>query len=436
MKQLRKYMVIGLVLAALPLHGQAFFERSFLPGNESSGGRDLALAGVSDASLGTASAITRNPALVLGSTPGISLFVNVRSQQLKERRSYPVVDTFNDFLADNVYVSNTNFIADGSAGLVYTRNRWALAAEYAVSNAMDYDYKEEIRSSGYDYNRDPVAGYHVIEFHNQFGKMNFGGAVNVYKSWVVGAGFSLLSGSSLSDGFGVVVIKAEDRLAADDTTFFPQEYSMNSAMDLHFGFSGNMTRRLKLNAGVTLPGAIEQDNVTLLTLQDTSLLMPNYSVLSDTSTSATIQRPSVVSFGLRFTPENMLRTDVYAQVDWVNWGAYSIDYTNSNLVDFDPAYSAKTIIRGGVEHLFQTGIPFRVGLTYINHPASASLNEAIISFGSGYQSEKISLDAGIAFSENSYRFNDLFPVTGEIREAKDTVYQNKILANISLIYHW
>jgi len=171
-------------------------------------------------------------------------------------------------------------------------------------------------------------------------------------------------------------------------------------------------------------------------VMDSTLLLPNYQMLADTFSTAVVQRPAVYRLGVRFIPENMLRTAVYAQVDFTDWSGYQIDYEHSQINDFKPGYTLQTTVRAGMEHLFHTGIPMRLGLSYINHPSAATLNESIISFGSGYQSDKISLDVGAAISENSYRYNDLFPITGEIRENKDTVRQSNILINLSLQYRW
>ncbi len=429
---------IGLstLLLAAALNGQAFLERAFLPQPENLNGRALALGGVSEGSAGNSDALAVNPALLLGEGEGLSIFAKVRGRQLKERRSYPVVDTFNDFLADNVYVSNTSVYGDGGIGLSYSADKWALAASYSLNTISKYDYKEEVRSAGYDYNRDPLAGYHAVEFLSELQTMSFGAAYTIWKSWQAGFAISLVSGGNLSDAFGVIPIRKEARLASQDTTFFPSEYSQDAVTDYNFGFSGELTPRLKLNGSVTLPGELKQSEVRLITLMDSTLLLPNYTFLPDSSTSATVQRPAVYRLGLRFIPENMLRTAVYAQIDFTDWSAYQIEYENSQIDDFKPGYEMQTTIRAGMEHLFQTGIPMRLGLTYINHPSAATLNESIISFGSGYQSDKISLDIGAAISENSYRYNDLFPVEGEIRENKDTVRQSNLLINLSLQYRW
>ena len=418
------------------LSGQAFFERAFLPQPDNHNGRALALGGVSEGSAGNSDALTVNPALLLAEGEGLTIFAKARGRQLKERRSYPVVDTFNDFLADNVYVSNTTVTGDGGFGLTYSSDKWAVAASYTLNTTSNYDYKEEVRSSGYDYNRDPLAGYHAVEFASELQNMSFGAAYTIWKSWQAGFAISILSGGNLSDGFGVIPIRKEPRLASQDSTFFPSEYSIDAVSDYHFGFSGELTSRLKLNASISLPGELTQHELKLITVMDSTLLLPNYQMLADTFSTAVVQRPAVYRLGLRFIPENMLRTAVYAQVDFTDWSGYQIDYEDSQIEDFKPGYTMQTTVRAGMEHLFHTGIPMRLGLSYINHPSAATLNESIISFGSGYQSDKISLDVGAAISENSYRYNDLFPVTGEIRENKDTVRQSNILINLSLQYRW
>ncbi|MDZ7796059.1 MAG: hypothetical protein U5N56_03030 [Candidatus Marinimicrobia bacterium] len=83
-----------------------------------------------------------------------------------ERRSFPVRDSFGDFLAENDYVSNRFQKWGGDMALYYSQQGFSASAGWYTLENLKYEYREEIRSdlgTG-TYNRDPLAGLHLVSF--------------------------------------------------------------------------------------------------------------------------------------------------------------------------------------------------------------------------------------------------------------------------------
>ncbi|MCK4813686.1 MAG: hypothetical protein KAT14_07095, partial [Candidatus Marinimicrobia bacterium] len=57
-----------------------------------------------------------------------------------------------------------------------------------------------------------------------------------------------------------------------------------------------------------------------------------------------------------------------------------------------------------------------------------------IHVGSGWISDNLRVDIGLAIYENMYHYDDLFPVEDEMRESLDKVKENGIRANLSVSY--
>jgi len=58
----------------------------------------------------------------------------------------------------------------------------------------------------------------------------------------------------------------------------------------------------------------------------------------------------------------------------------------------------------------------------------------VIHLGSGWISERVTLDVGVAIYQNMYRYDDLFPVTGEGRAVRDKVKESSVRTHLSLSY--
>ncbi|MDZ7820943.1 MAG: hypothetical protein U5N26_03500 [Candidatus Marinimicrobia bacterium] len=150
----------------------------------------------------------------------------------------------------------------------------------------------------------------------------------------------------------------------------------------------------------------------MLAGMDSSLMLPEYRNDPDSAYKMVIDRPNIYSLSFRYIPENELKTTIYAQIDLTGWKGYAAGYFDSadSLVSlFEPNYSPAWTIRAGVEHIFFTGMPVRFGFVYEQNPMSNEMDRSTIHVGSGWISDALSVDVGLAIYQNMYYYKDLFP---------------------------
>ena len=159
-------LILILTLGAGSLMGQAYFQYMGLENATKNTARSLALGGNSLSLEQNPVAGLNNPATLFQKGKALQLYSNLNLASLIERRSFPVQDSFGDYLAENDYVSNRFSKMEGDLALYYSQEGFSATVGWYSLENFNYDYQEEIRSdlgSG-AYNRDPLAGYHKVKF--------------------------------------------------------------------------------------------------------------------------------------------------------------------------------------------------------------------------------------------------------------------------------
>ena len=109
-----------------------------------------------------------NPAFGVFDKP-TSISFDISRRSYTEKRSFPVIDMFEDVVTQNVYVLNRPSFSSVSWKInsditKYVKLPLLLSLSGSPFWDMRYEYSEEIRASlgpGV-YNRDPVVGYHLL----------------------------------------------------------------------------------------------------------------------------------------------------------------------------------------------------------------------------------------------------------------------------------
>lgn len=428
-------ILAGILLIASLAHGQTFYSNVLLNSNPYHSARANALGGTALAEWGHPSALTSNPAVAVD-MPGFRFALTGKGWHLRERRSFPVQDTFGDFLTDNDYVHNRYWISDAGFFAGYGRSNWSVLLGYTPVKNLNYTYEEEIRSATYDYNRDPLVGYHQVNFSGQINGLSVGGAWSPSAlEWLqVGVSATKLMGDRIERGLGVTVLDRPDaRLASDTTTYSLFDTDFQGGIDLRTGLVFNLTKRHTLQLAYTLAGEIEFENPGVVTHMDSSLMMPAYTV-DRSIVKQTVQRPNTLSMGLRYIPENILKTELFAQADLTLWGELENEYQGVDTTTFSPDWDHCWAFRIGAEHVFSSGIPVRAGFSYTESPIRNELNRSEIHFGTGYQIETLVLDLNVSWYESIYHYNDLFPIEGEVRVSRDKVREAGVRVMATLTY--
>ena len=368
---------------------------------------------------------------------------NMRSDLLEQFlrifRSFPVQDSFGDFLAENDYVSNRFQKWNGDMALYYSQKGFSASAGWYTLENLNYDYREEIRSdlgSG-AYNRDPLAGYHKVTFSGLLHGFNIALAHDIGKYFALGYSYTRFYGSGIEEGYGVIPILNDDKLASSDTTYYPKALRNAGGSNVNLGLTADVTKRLQAGFHMEMAGVLSAEGTHMIAGMDSSLLLPAYTPDPDSTYKVVIDRPNTYSLSVRYIPENELKTTLYAQLDLTNWKEYAAGYFDAadSLVSlFDPGYAPAWTLHAGVEHVFQTGMPIRFGFVYEQNPMSNEMNRSTLHLGSGWVSDELKVDVGLAIYQNMYHYEDLFPVEDEVRESLDKVKESGIRANISLSY--
>ena len=427
-----KRNILLLTLLVSTLQAQAYFKQGFYEDQSPQTVVSSALGGTMASDPGNPMQGMMNPAYLSSNSERLQIYAQMSGTQTRENRTFPVRDSFDSFLADNIYVQNHTFFANFDVGIRYNLGKIALSAGKYTRYDLNYIYNEEVRGSLYSvYNRDPLIGYHQVEFSGTIQALNAAVAINVSDALSMGLSYSLLSDQDLSSGIGVTVLGLpNDALASDTTSFFPNDYSMDNAGEMILGLRYSPVERLELQASLRLTSEFNFQELTLAQERDLQTGLPAYNQLHDSLSYETgIQLADKYSFGIHYKPANVLPTDLYFQIDYSNQDNYnnSSADTSSSI----PLLSSMSF-RAGVAHEFFTGVPFRVGFSYIPSPLNTSLNRSILTFGSGFHRDIFELDFAVNFTEFSYQYPDLFPIKGEIRNSLDTVKEQQIHYTLGL----
>jgi long-subunit fatty acid transport protein len=426
-------ILTGVLTMSTLVFGQTFYSNVLLNGESYYNARARALGGVSLAEMAHPSSLTSNPAVAVG-MKGFHLAITGKGLHLRERRSFPVQDTFGDFLTDNDYVHNRYWNIDAGFLLGYGGSVWTAMLGYTPVSNLNYTYEEEIRSATYDYNRDPLVGYHQVEFGGQISGLSAGMSWSPLKQLGVGISATLLTGRDIERGLGVTVLdRPDERLASDTTTFNLISSDFQGGMDLRVGSLVHLSKRHTIHLAYTLAGDVEFENPGVIARMDSNLVMPVYSVDKNVL-KQTVKRPSTFSVGFRYIPENILKTELFAQADLTLWNQFESEYAGRDTSNFKPDWDNTWTIRGGVEHVFSSGIPMRAGWSYSKSPVRNELNRSDVHFGTGYQIESLTLDLNVSWYEMIYHYNDLFPIEGEVRVSRDKVREAGVRVMATLTY--
>ncbi|MEA2078052.1 MAG: hypothetical protein U9O95_08555 [Candidatus Marinimicrobia bacterium] len=437
----RKLLTILLIimLSAGSLLGQVYFQYMGLENASKNTARSLSLGGNSLALEQNPVAGLNNPAMLFKATDALVIYSNLNMASFIERRSFPVQDSFGDYLAENDYVSNRFQKMEGDLAIYYSQKGFSATVGWYSLENFKYDYQEEIRSdmgSG-AYIRDPLAGYHKISFSGMTHGYNLALAHDIGDRFAIGYAYTSYYGSGFEEGYGVIPILSDNKLSSQDTTYFPANATKGVGSSVNLGLTAKVTDRFQLGLHGTLAGIYTMEGTHMIAGMDSSLLLPAYTVDTDSAYKVIIDRPNTYSLSLRYIPNNELKTTLFAQFDITDWRSYAAGYFNSadSLVSlFAPAYSPSWALRAGIEHVFFTGIPFRFGFTYEKNPMNNDMNRSTINVGSGWASDNLTLDVGILIYQNMYYYSDLFPVEDEVRTTLDKVKENGLRVNISLSY--
>ncbi|MCF7808118.1 MAG: hypothetical protein K9N38_06315 [Candidatus Marinimicrobia bacterium] len=356
--------------------------------------------------------VAGNPAQ-LGGLGGFGFSASIILDQVSEERSIEAIDQFNDVVTKNIYASNTNSFRKYAAALGYGFELFAVA--YAMVPIHDYGYKysEEIRlslSSSY-YNRDPLAGYHILEMSGQV-MGNYLGVSTALGPLSLGGSFVLYTANDLLIDKAVSVISVDDALASDTSYRYQTTHKLEeSTLGMNLGLSYEVNDDISLHYVIDKTGDLTFLSNGFVPYADSTLRYPEYR-MADSSLQYTLEKPAVHRFGIAFSPGQKQRTLAVFELE-LHQGqtiTYSESFQSSETFDYD--LGDTRIYHVGLEHWASATLPLRMGYSYEESSLDKSLSMTQFTVGGSLIHGSFQVDMSGQVSSLGYSYPDIFPPAG------------------------
>ena len=428
------YTLLFIIVFGLNLVlGQEYFSTFFPVNNFPMGARSMAMGG---SRLGSVS----NPAVGSFGKPLYFSF-DISRRSYTEKRSFPVIDMFDDVVTQNVYVLNRPAFSSFSwtLGNDFTKY-FKLPISISVSGSpfwdMRYDYSEEVRASlgpGV-YNRDPVVGYHLINVEGMIQVLRIGLAAKVGSKVRVGLSLESLYENDLSYESGVHVIDQDDALAGDTTMMHNISLSIDQVMRPSLGSIIDLKKHLSLGLSFKPSADIIFQTGGLVPTVNEKTQLPGLS-FSDSTSRYTVSLPQELNFSMSARLDNPTKTTVtggFTYLDWENHDTQTVNHILVDTVNFK--YQSTIGISFGVEHWILNKTPFRFGFIYSESPFGSEFEITKVSIGSGWVYDNISVDVAAIFGSVEYMYNDLFVPQGQSSSALERVNESNAVLKATIKY--
>ena len=413
--------------------GQEYFS-TFLPVNNfPMDARSMAMGGASPKSV-------QDPVFSAFGNPLYFSF-DVSRRSYTEKRSFPVIDMFEDVVTNNVYVLNRPAFSNVS---------WALAGDFekyltlpisiSLSGSpfwdMRYEYSEEIRASlgpGV-YNRDPVVGYHLVNIDGMIQSLRLAIATKIGNRVKFGISFENLYDDGLSYEYGVNVIDQDDALAGDSTLIFNHSLSIDKVVRSSFGTVIDLKKNMSLGLSLKSPVDIEFQTGGIVPRVNERTQLPGL-IFSDSTSSYSISLPQEIGLSMSAQLDNPTKTIVTSGFTYLNWEDHDtqiVDHSSVDTVDY--MYQSVFGVSFGVEHWILNKTPFRFGFVYSESPLGSEFEITKVSIGSGWVHDNISIDVAAIFGSIEYMYTDLFVPFSQESSVLERVNESNAVLKATIKY--
>ena len=429
-----KYItVVIFALNIVLLRGQSYFSTLLPTNNYPMDAREIAMGGSwhSDG---------KNPASGSFGKP-ISISFDISRRSYTEKRSFPVIDMFEDVVTQNVYVLNrpafgsTSWKINGDL-TKYVKLPISLSLSGSPFWDLRYEYSEEVRASlgAGVYNRDPVVGYHLLSISGMIESFKLGLATKIGEKIKVGLAFESLYDNDLAYESGVNVLDQDDALASDTTMIHNYYLSIDRVIRPSLGFVLNVRHNLELGLSIVSSSKVKFNTGGLVPIVNEKIQLPGFD-FSDSTSSYTVSLPQQISISLVAHLDNPTKTIVSGGinfVDWQNHDSQVIKHTMIDTVDFK--YQSTVGISFGVEHWILNKTPFRFGFVYSESPLGDEFEITNVSIGSGWVYNNLSIDIAAIFGSVEYMYTDLFTPQGQTASDLERVNESNAVLKATLTY--
>jgi long-subunit fatty acid transport protein len=359
-----------------------------------------ALTAVPDGSF----SLVQNPAMLGGEASRVA-DLTLRGVRYDETRFVPLFDTFDSFVKETAVAENPETYSGVNGGVVFypmkDNNRLALSGGFFERYNMEYNFVDERRFAvGTDTERrDKVQAIQTIQSERAIYSAS-GGVSYREKVLSVGASLHYYFGDlkfSNSTVPGPVGTSPADGPRRD----FLSRYM--TGVGATFGVAAEISDRVTVAASYNLPVTFDVD-----WRRETR----NVSAGDTTSGNADVKYPGRLAIGVAYRPRNSLRTTFSMDVARTYWEDLEDPILEENPLIVLPDMRNTYEYRFGLEHIFYNDLPARIGFYYREAYAADEVDDAGISFGTGYRFEKFDVGIAADVSKRNSRQDAITPRTG------------------------
>jgi len=391
--------------------------------------------------------IADNPANLTLMKNNLGISVNTYMARNEDNRSFPLYNSFDNYVDDSVYSSNINFYNNFAAAAYYNYRMDMLGvgrgACYKPLLSFDGNYTEEIRNNRNTDND----GYPEKIAQNMIegrGTLNQTG---------ITMSTSFDTGDILSANLGISLAMLNGDITRDKTIRW-SDYAKNAVGAFHlpeltetsdYELSGNQIKigaavRVNSRFGIamthTMKSTLDKEG-TYYYKRDAYTPANNITVAAD-STNMPVNEdyilPSEFRVGFSYFPRNVMRTVFNMDLEYVMHS------------DIDKRYDDVVNLYAGVEHHIANRIPFRLGFQAVNsyfftteagvdagnnpitlYPVSKILSPMITAGSSIDIMKGLTMDLGFGYTWREYEATDLFG---------DAYYNDKLYTGSSAYVLW
>jgi len=427
-------LLLNFVLMMSQVIGQEYFSSLFPVHDISMDARSLAMGG-------RISSLNQNPAYGNFGDP-FYLSFGLTRRSYTEKRSFPVIDMFDDVVTQNIYVLNRPAFSSFSWKINNDLTKYSkFPLSISISGSpfwdMRYEYSEEVRASlgpGV-YNRDPVVGYHLISVEGGINKLRLDIATELSNKIKVGLALESLYGNSLSYETGVHVLdKKDDALAGDTTNMNTIDLSIKRIIRPSFGSVINFKKHISFGLSIKPSAEIKFNTSGLVPMVDEKTQLPGFS-FSDSISSYTISLPQEISLIMSARLDNPIKTIVTGGINYLDWENHDTQIVRHSSIDTaNFKYQSTLGFSFGVEHWILNKTPLRFGFIYSESPLGSEFEITKFSVGSGWVYKNLSIDIAAVFGSTEYMYTDLFIPKGQTSTVLERVDESNAILKATITY--
>ena len=429
----KNIIFIVFVLNVNLLLGQSYFSTLLPVNNYSMNAREVSMGG-------SWHNIGKNPASGSFGKP-ISVLFDISRRSYTEKRSFPVIDMFEDVVTQNVYVLNRPSFSSISwrlSGDIAKYVKFPVSVSVSGSPYWDmrYEYSEEVRASlgpGV-YNRDPVVGYHLLNSSGIIQSLKLGLATKIGNKIRIGLSFESLYNNDLSYESGVNVLDQDDALASDTTIIHNINLSIDRLVRPSLGCIIGLRPNLELGLSIVPSSEMNFNTGGLVPIVNEKTQLPGFS-FSDSSSSYTVSLPQELGLSIVAHLDNPTKTIMTGGINFIDWEDHDTQMVKHSMIDtVDFKYQSTVGISFGVEHWILNKTPFRFGFFYSESPLGDEFEITNVSIGSGWVYNNISVDVAAIFGSVEYMYTDLFTPQEQDASTLERVNESNAVLKATLKY--